>query len=129
MNNKDLAELPAKTPGYASSTEEQIIRKWIDGRNLYRKVFNIGNLNGSRGSTARAHGINNFDRAVHLYGSARNQAFENRLTAGLPYPSVTTQIDVSLNADDTNITIYHTKSDYASNYSAVVVMEYIKTAD
>ena len=129
VTNKDLAELSAKTAGYAYSTEEQIIGKWIDGRNLYRKVFNIGNLNGSGGVTTRTHGITNFDRAIHLYGSARNTETSSRYTIGLPYPETpgATDVYVSLQAHNTNVTVYH-PNDF-SRYSAVVVMEYIKTAD
>ena len=127
--NADLAELSAKTAGYVYSTEEQIIGKWIDGRNLYRKVFNIGNLNGSGGVTTRTHGITNFDRAIHLYGSARNTETSSRYTIGLPYPETSgaTDVYVSLQAHSTNVTVYH-PNDF-SRYSAVVVMEYIKTAD
>lgn len=126
--NADLADLSAKTSGYTYSTDEVVIGKWIDGRNLYRKVFNIGQLTGSGGNTSKPHGIANFDRAIHLYGSARNTSLESRFTVGLPYPAVTsTQMNISLQANNTNIQIYHPSD--VGNYSAVVVMEYIKTAD
>lgn len=128
LNNANLAELSAKTAGYIYSTDEVVIGKWIDGRNLYRKVFSIGQLTGSGGNTSRPHGIANFDRAIHLYGSARKTSLESRFTVGLPYPAVTsTQINISLQANNTNIQVYHPSD--VGNYSAVVVMEYIKTAD
>lgn len=128
VTSKDLSELFVKTAGYNYSTEETVIGKWIDGRNLYRKVFNIGQLTGSGGNTSRPHGITNFDRAIHLYGSARNTSLESRFTVGIPYPAVTsTQINISLQANNENIQVYHPSD--AGNYSAVVVMEYIKIAD
>ena len=125
--NADLAELSTKTSGYTYSTDETVIGKWIDGRNLYRKVFNVGTLT-SGTSTTRAHNIANFDRAIHLYGGARNTSVASRYTIGYPYPSVNgTSMEVSLQANNTEIQIYHPSG--SANYSAVVVMEYIKTAD
>lgn len=128
--NADLAELSAKTAGYAYSTAETVIGKWIGGRNLYRKVFNIGNLRANKNQTYVAHRINNFDRAIHLYGSARNQSLESRFTLGLPLPAAgNATMEMSLHANDTNVYIYHNAEATVSNYSAVVVMEYIKTVD
>ena len=110
------------------STDEAVIGRWIDGRNLYRKVFNIGQLNGTGGTTSKPHGIANFDRAIHLYGSTRNTSLESRYTIGLPYPAVSsTQPTISLQSNKTSIQVYHPSD--AGNYSAVVVMEYIKVAD
>ena len=110
------------------STDEAVIGRWIDGRNLYRKVFNIGQLNGTGGITSKPHGIANFDRAIHLYGSARNTSLESRYTIGLPYPAVSsTQPTISLQSNKTSIQVYHPSD--VGNYSAVVVMEYIKVAD
>lgn len=130
LNNADLAELSAKTAGYVYSTAETVIGKWIDGRNLYRKVFNIGNLRANQIQTYVAHGISNFDRAIHIYGSARNQSLESRFTSALPLPAAGSSTSkMSLHANSTNVYIYHDATDTASNYSAVVVMEYIKTAD
>ena len=128
LNNADLAELSAKTAGYTYSTDEVVIGKWIDGRNLYRKVFNIGNIS-SNTSTAREHGIANFDRAIHLYGSARNTESSSRFTLGLPYPENdgSPGVVMALQANNTSISIYHPSN--LSRYSAVVIMEYIKTAD
>ena len=125
--NADLSELSAKTAGYTYSTEEVVIGKWIDGRNLYRKVLNVGNLS-SGTSTTRNHGITNFDRAIHLYGSARNISQTSRYTIGLPYPAnVSTDTAISLQANNVRVQLYH-PADSAS-YSVVVVMEYIKTVD
>mgnify|MGYP007085182403 CR=1 FL=1 len=128
--NADLAELSAKTAGYVYSTAETVIGKWTDGRNLYRKVFNIGNLRANKNQTYVAHRINNFDRAIHLYGSARNQSLESRFTLGLPLPAAgNATMEMSLHANATNVYIYHNAEATVSNYSAVVVMEYIKTVD
>lgn len=128
--NADLAELSAKTAGYVYSTAETVIGKWIGGRNLYRKVFNIGNLRANKNQTYVAHRINNFDRAIHLYGSARNQSLESRFTLGLPLPAAgNATMEMSLHANATNVYIYHNAEATVSNYSAVVVMEYIKTVD
>ena len=128
QTNADLAELSTKTSDYTYSTDETVIGKWIDGRNLYRKVFNVGQLS-SGTSTAREHGITNFDRAIHLYGSARNTESSSRFTLGIPYPENDSSpgVVMALQANSTNISIYHPSN--LSRYSAVVIMEYIKTAD
>ena len=41
MLNTYLSELQVKLAGYEYSRDEQVIGKWIDGRNLYRKVIMV----------------------------------------------------------------------------------------
>ncbi|MCI9216255.1 MAG: hypothetical protein HFG95_04040 [Dorea sp.] len=107
------------------STAETAIGTWTDGRTIYRKCFIIGQLTNAT-STTRAHGISNLDRPVHLYGSAKDTTLSSNFTVSLPYISstdVTKQINIG--ANNTNIVLYHAAGN--NKYSAVVVMEYIKS--
>ena len=108
------------------NTAETAIGTWTDGRTIYRKCFIIGQLANAT-STTRAHGISNLDRPVHLYGSAKDTTLSSNFTVSLPYVSstdVTKQINIG--ANNTNIVLYHAAGN--NKYSAVVIMEYIKTA-
>jgi len=122
--NKYLSELQVKSAGYEYSRDEQVIGKWIDGRNLYRKVIMIGNIAQNATKTEVAHGVENIDRVIHLYGSARNLNLSSRYTIGLPYPDVNGGIAMSLQANSEKIMIYTSQT--STPYSAIVVMEYIK---
>lgn len=123
-----MSELRTKSTGYEYSKDEQIIGKWIDGRNLYRKVIVVGNIKPNATETAMNHGIENMDRVIHMYGSARNIDLETRFTVGLPYPGVRSDnITMSLQANSEKIMIYTSKT--SSQYSAIVIMEYIKISD
>ena len=53
----------------------------------------------------------------------------SRFTLGIPYPENDSSpgVVMALQANSTNISIYHPSN--LSRYSAVVIMEYIKTAD
>ena len=119
-----MSELQVKSAGYEYSRDEQVIGKWIDGRNLYRKVIMIGNIAQNATKTEVAHGVENIDRVIHLYGSARNLNLSSRYTIGLPYPDVNGGIAMSLQANSEKIMIYTSQT--STPYSAIVVMEYIK---
>lgn len=128
MNNTYLSELQTKAAGYEYSKDERIIGKWVDGRNLYRKVFLIGNIKPNATETTIAHGIENIDRAIHLYGSARNTNLDTRFTIGLPYPGARDgNVTMSLQANNEKIMIYTSQT--STPYSAIVVIEYIKISD
>lgn len=107
------------------NTAETVVGTWPDGRTIYRKCFIIGQLANAT-STTRAHGIPNLDRPIHLYGSAKDTSLSSNFTVSLPYVSssdVTKQINIA--ANNTNIVLYHAAGN--NKYSAVVVMEYIKS--
>lgn len=128
MNNTYLSELQEKAVGYEYSKDEQIIGTWVDGRNLYRKVIMVGNIKPNATETTMPHGVENIDRVIHLYGSARNTNLDSRFTVGLPYPEVRDgNITMSLQANNEKIMIYTSQT--STPYSAIVVMEYIKKSD
>lgn len=69
IKQKQLGEQVDKMSRY--STEEQVIGKWIDGRNLYRKVVVYSNTNiiGANSKTVNIdipHNILNFKQAINV---------------------------------------------------------------
>lgn len=123
-----MSELRTKSTGYEYSKDKQIIGKWIDGRNLYRKVIVVGNIKPNATGTTMNHGVENIDRVINLYGSARNTNLDTRFTIGLPYPGVRDgNVTMSLQANNEKIMIYTSQT--STPYSAIVVMEYIKISD
>ena len=69
IKQKQLGEQVDKMSTY--STEEQVIGKWIDGRNLYRKVVVYSNTDiiGANNKTVNIdipHNILNFKQAINV---------------------------------------------------------------
>ena len=98
-----------------STTEEQVIGTWINGKPIYRKVVNMGNLLNNGGKSVK-HGLSNFVITT-MNGSATN---------GSTYIGISGFND-EIYIDNTNI-IWTTRVN-RSSYTAYVVLEYIKTTD
>lgn len=75
----DLAETLARLNGnlFSVSTDEVIVGKWHDGRNIYRKCISVGQLN-QASPMRKPHGITGIDRPIHIYGSARDISLDSR---------------------------------------------------
>ena len=54
------------------STNEQIIGKWIDGKNIYRKTYQVTNISSSNADLVDVSGLN-IETVVKLYGFIRSQ--------------------------------------------------------
>ena len=54
------------------STNEQVIGKWIDGKNIYRKTYKVTNISSSNVDLVDVSGLN-FDTIIKLYGFVRSQ--------------------------------------------------------
>ena len=52
-----------------STSQEIPIGKWIDGKTIYRKVFNVGAI--ASNTVTINHGISNLDWVINMYGSAK----------------------------------------------------------
>lgn len=100
------------------SENEIVVGKWIDGRDVYEKTFDIGNLNSS--TKLLAHGISNLNLVLNAHGSAYNG------TSNLPIPYSPTDAGscIGIAVNSTNIVIY---SSGRSDYYAYVTIQYIKT--
>ena len=116
----DYTEGSGGLPDY-STTEQKTGQKWIDGKDIYRKVFVFENVVQST-ATQQAHNITGLDKVVKLYGVA--------ITASsirpLPYVDDAADYQRNIYVNDTNVCINgYTHS--AAISSAYVVLEYTKT--
>ena len=105
------------------STTEQVIGKWIDGRDLYQKTVNFGALpNNAYKSTA--HDISNLDYIVSFEGTAKSTTY----LLPIPYLHLTTaSYYIEVYFTDTNIVI-GTKSDRSGYDKCYITLRYVKTA-
>lgn len=111
---------------YQLSQTETVIGKWIDGRNIYRRYFPFGQLN-EASPMVKPHNIENLDRPIHIFGSARDTSLESRFTVALPFSSTDgNDINVSVNSTDIRI-YYHGNID--KYYSCMIILDYIKQSD
>ena len=105
------------------STEEVKIGTWIDGKPLYRKVFNFGQLPVTSRKEIN-HGISNLNRITKLYGIA---SWNSADIPTIPLPSADPdgeKYSVYLSANSSIIAVT-TGSDRGAFYG-YVVMEYTK---
>lgn len=108
------------------STTEHIVGKWINGKPIYRKIINLGNLSSSAEIISYAHGITNIDTFTKIEGMVNNGQ------EWFPFNSVfrgatTFDYDLGLLANKVNI-VYSTKTN-RSAYQGWVLLEYTKTTD
>lgn len=107
------------------STEETRIGKWIDGKPIYRKVVDLGNLLNAN-SKLVAHNIANIDFVTSISGlvvSATNHY-------NIPWTGTPLMLNgaiICIRADRTNIGIANTTN--LSSYTAYAFIEYTKTTD
>lgn len=110
------------------STNETKIGIWIDGKPIYRKVLNIGNLPNTSIKTIDTGLIFNSSNCIlkNLYGVA---SYEDGISFPLPYSSPNgIDYTVSLNIDNNNKVAVTTAQD-RSTMTGYVVLEYTKTTD
>ena len=109
------------------SSDETVVGKWVDGRNIYRKYIAFGQLNAAS-PMKKPHEITNIDRCIHIYGSARDTSLDSRYTVPLPFVSISSAAEnINVGVDEENIQVYFT--DDKKRYSAMIIIEYIKQSD
>lgn len=111
-------------PNSYSTTEVKTDKTWIDGKPIYRKVIDIGNLPNATTKAVNS-GINNISSVTKLYGIATAGSAvipipdpypgSGTYTTRMTYDTTTNQIIVSSDAD-------------RSGYSGYVIIEYTKTS-
>ena len=109
-----------KVTNYNSS--EKVIGTWIDGKPLYRKVINFGQLPNAT-SKSVAHGISNLKHIVKMEGVA--SASGGNLFIPIPNVDTSTTYNINLYANASNVVI-KTSSDRTSMTICYVIIEYIK---
>ena len=109
------------------SSDETVVGKWIDGRNIYGRYIAFGQLNAAS-PMKKPHGIINIDRCIHIYGSARDTSLDSRYTVPLPFVSTSSASEnINIGVDDENIQIYFTGD--KKRYTAMIILEYTKQSD
>lgn len=106
------------------STEERRIGTWIDGKPLYRKVVNFGEL---PNNTAKeiSHNISNIDKIIRLSGYAYRPA--DGFFIPIPQGAYNnTACSIFSNSTKITITTYTDRSLFTECY---IVIEYTKTTD
>lgn len=102
------------------STNEIIIGSWIDGKPLYRKVFNTTTPNANTGTIAT---ITNLKKIIFLDGYITN--VNQQMPMNYTYDS--NEI-TALYVEGNNIN-FHTNYNNYMNKSCIVICEYTKTTD
>jgi hypothetical protein len=107
------------------STEEQVVGRWINGKPLYRKVFDCGSLPNSASSKVITTGMSFSDyTTVKMYGIAIGSG------GIIPIPNITPRLEdaiaLLINGDG-NIGIEVGRN--RSSLSAYATIEYTKTTD
>ena len=116
---------PPSHPTYAQeainygSLEADTGLKWIDGRKIYRKSFNVGTL-ANTGSTSDAHHIRNLHHVINTSGFAT----DGTTSYSLPYASPTAADCIAIYVNATNIVITTGKD--LTGLTGYVVLEYTK---
>lgn len=104
------------------STSEIQIGTWVDGKPLYRQVFNITNPSSSNTDYVSVSSLN-ISNLVHLYGFYKNSTG----TFGIPFHDSDTNYSVLFVSSGNNIRgRFGTPSNITE---AKVVLEYTKTTD
>lgn len=124
-NIADGAITEAKLNITYSTTERKTGEKWIDGKDIYCKVVDVGNLPNAATKNV-AHGITNFGSLVKLEGRAlRSNDNLWFVLPNVPSPSAGVTSAIWVYADATNITIV-TGLD-RSNMAGTVTLWYTKS--
>lgn len=104
------------------SLNETIIGKWINGKNIYRKVINFGALPNNT-SKYMAHNISNIEYVVDCYGNAQNSSGS---TTKLPSNNGTINTNLYATKEEVRVVTNGDRSSYTVCY---ITIEYTKTTD
>lgn len=114
------------------STSEKVIGKWIDGRNLYRKVINITSINTNANATDVSISLANLNEIVNIGGSVRTNSGQYKPVASIYVDGngVQTRYIFSVyTVYSTTLTVSY--GDWWKNVfgKANIIIEYTKTTD
>lgn len=106
-----------------STTETKTNKVWIDGKPIYRKTIDCGNLPEAGVQKSVAHNISNLGKIVNFSG-LMSSVFGHQMS--FPWPWDNNEFN-SYFIDSTNIFLYTNAN--KSTYSVIVTLEYTKTTD
>jgi len=111
------------------STTETKIGTWINGKPIYRKVINVGNMPNTATTKTVASGITNMSYMIRMYGIAQSAS-----GAFIPlpdtYPASNSNVyAIRIMYDLSNNMVQIQTAADRSSYSGYVILEYTKTTD
>ena len=112
--------------------QETIIGKWIDDKNIYRKVISLGTLP-NQSTIQKSSGLNpSIVRIVKIYGYCVKTSVNE--TFPLPFvwgntDSATTYVGMFFGGTDNSGNIWLRTNRDMSDYIGYVILEYTKTTD
>ena len=114
------------------STNEKVIGKWIDGRNLYRKVITITSINTNANATDVSISLANLNEIVNIGGSVRTNSGQYKPVASIYIDGKGVQsiyIFSVYTVSSTTLTVSY--GDWWKNVfgKANIIIEYTKTID
>ena len=114
--------IKAKAIGY--STDEHVVEKWVDGKDVYEKTIECEALPNNTTKSV-AHGVSNLDKIVDIKGCAYRSS--DGLFVSLPRvaTSTTYMCEINVNSGNVNITSSTDLSAFGWSY---VTIQYTKTA-
>lgn len=110
-----------------STTEVKTNKTWIDGKPIYRKVIDFGQLPSSNSNPLLNHNIGNIDKIVYNYAFCYNS---DGITYEIPHVGNTSMMSGVYMAKRVNkewVQIF--VSGNMSSYHAYFILEYTKTTD
>lgn len=124
QNKNDITGLTSKTNNLSnySSNEINTGATWIDGKPIYRKVVNTGQMPSNTNSKFVATGISGTVNVIKLYGMAKTS---DNFAITLPEASNGYIIRLSFRGSDNNIQI-QAQTDRSAYRTSYVVVEYTK---
>ncbi len=108
------------------STSEQISGVWIDGKTIYKKTVDCGDLVNTT-YKAVAHGISNLACVISATGMMQDKATSNRRWRPLNIPNTNVQNYIIVEVDATYVWVYCGAD--RTNQTAWVTLYYTKTTD
>lgn len=104
-----------------STTEQPTGQKWIDGKDIYFKTYEIQALPNAT-TTRTPTGLTNLDKVVKIEGMAYGNSTHNPL----PFVSTSAQYSIECWVDDSANIVLTSSSNYSA-YNGVVTLYYTKT--
>ena len=109
------------------STEEKVIGKWIDGKPLYQKTINLGNLPNKATKTVN-HEIENIDLTSVMYESNLYYATDDYATSLPRVNDSRLASQIFFEITSSSIIIYGRGENFSA-FSGHITLKYTKTID
>lgn len=109
-----------------STTETKTNKVWIDGKPIYRKVIDFGNLP-NNGAKIIKHGIEGIDEFVVINAIGKSAPGQFYSIPHVGNPLIFSNATVTIRISATELTMVTTLD--MSSHTAKVTLEYTKTTD